>query len=74
MIQFKALRPRFLPAWLDMASENAAHRIAVERDQDGERREGVFLNRRDTNSWFNMAFVALLSNKMGVSVVPSSYS
>ncbi len=53
MIRFKQLRPRFLPAWLGLGSENAAHRIAVQWQQDGEEREGVFIPRRDTNSWFN---------------------
>ena len=53
MIRFKELRPRFLPSWLGLASENAAHRIAVQWEQDGEQREGVFIPRRDTNSWLN---------------------
>jgi Uncharacterized conserved protein (COG2071) len=53
MIRFKQLRPRFVPAWLGLGSENAAHRIAVEWEQDGQKREGVFIPRRDTNSWFN---------------------
>jgi hypothetical protein len=53
MIRFKQLRPRLVPAWLGLGSENAAHRIAVEWEQDGQRREGVFIPRRDTNSWFN---------------------
>jgi hypothetical protein len=53
MIRFKGLRPRFLPSWLGMASENAAHRVAVEWEEDGELREGVFIPRRDTNSWLN---------------------
>jgi len=53
MIRFKELRPRFAPRWLGIGSENAAHRIAVQWEQDGERKEGVFIPRRDTNSWFN---------------------
>ena len=53
MIRFKELRPAGMPAWLGLGSENAAHRFAVEWEQDGERREGVFIPRRDTNSWFN---------------------
>jgi hypothetical protein len=53
MIRFKHLRPRFVPGWLGLGSENAAHRIAVQWQQDGELREGVFIPRRDTNSWFN---------------------
>ena len=53
MIRFARLRPRHVPAWIGLGSENAAHRIAVEWVQDGERREGVFIPRRDTNSAFN---------------------
>ncbi len=53
LIRFRGLRPRFLPSWLGVTSENAAHRVAVEWDEDGERREGVFVPRRDTNSWLN---------------------
>ena len=34
MIRFRELRPRKIPAWLGLGSENAAHRIAVEWDQD----------------------------------------
>jgi hypothetical protein len=38
---------------LGLGSENAAHRIAVQWRQDGELKEGAFIPRRDTNSWFN---------------------
>jgi Uncharacterized conserved protein (COG2071) len=50
LIRLKHIRPRFLPALLGISSENAAHRIAVEWDQDSERHEGVFIPRRDTSS------------------------
>jgi hypothetical protein len=53
LIRLKHIRPRFLPAFLGITSENAAHRIAVGWDQDGETREGVFIPRRDTSSWLN---------------------
>jgi uncharacterized protein YqjF (DUF2071 family) len=53
LIRLKNIRPRTLPAFLGIASENAAHRVAVEWDQDGEQREGVFIPRRDTSSWLN---------------------
>lgn len=53
LIRLKHIRPRFLPAFLGISSENAAHRIAVEWDQDGELHEGVFIPRRDTSSWLN---------------------
>jgi hypothetical protein len=53
LIRLKEIRPRHLPPWLGVSSENAAHRVAVEWDEDGERREGVFVRRRDTNSRLN---------------------
>ena len=53
MIRFARLRPRGVPGWLGLGSENAAHRIAVQWEQDGQTREGVFIPRRDTNSTFN---------------------
>jgi len=53
LIRLKHIRPRRLPAFLGISSENAAHRIAVEWDQDGANREGVFIPRRDTSSRLN---------------------
>jgi hypothetical protein len=53
MIRFRGLRPRGLPSWLGLGSENAAHRIAVEWEADGVRQEGVFIPQRNTNSIFN---------------------
>ncbi|HEY9510197.1 MAG TPA: hypothetical protein VIV82_10080, partial [Verrucomicrobiae bacterium] len=50
MIRLKGMRPRFAPASFGFGSENAAHRIAVEWDQNGVRREGVFIPRRDTSA------------------------
>jgi hypothetical protein len=53
MIRFKNLRPKGMPPWVGVNSENAAHRIAVAWDQDGQEMEGVYIPRRDTNSLFN---------------------
>jgi hypothetical protein len=53
LIRLKRIRPRFLPAIIGISSENAAHRIAVEWDQEGKRREGVYIPRRDTSSRLN---------------------
>lgn len=53
LIRLKDLRPAFLPRWLGVASENAAHRAAVEWDESGAVREGVYVRRRDSNSRFN---------------------
>ena len=53
LIRLKRLRPRFVPAFLGISSENAAHRIAVEWDQNGETKEGVYIPRRDTSSRLN---------------------
>ena len=43
-------RPKSLPAWAGIASENAAHRIAVTWEEDGREKEGVYIPRRDTGS------------------------
>ncbi len=53
LIRLAAIRPRWLPAWLGLSSENAAHRIAVVWEEAGQPREGVYIPRRDTNRWFN---------------------
>lgn len=53
LIRLKHIRPRFLPSWLGVSSENAAHRTAVEWDEDGRVREGVYIRRRDTSLWLN---------------------
>ncbi len=56
MVRFRQLRPRFVPAWLGLSSESAAHRIAVQWEQNGEHWEGVFFPPRDTSAWFNRTF------------------
>ena len=53
LIRLEHLRPKFVPESVGLNSENAAHRVAVLWDQDGETREGVFISRRDTNSQLN---------------------
>ena len=53
LIRLQHVRPRFVPSWLGISSENAAHRIAVEWDEGGESREGVYIPRRDTSSRLN---------------------
>jgi hypothetical protein len=54
LIRLRGVRPRFVPELFGVGSENAAHRIAVEWDEWGLTREGVFIPRRDTSSWFNV--------------------
>src|SRR5688572_7966261 len=56
LIRLKEIRPSLLPAVFGVASENAAHRIAVEWDEKGMVREGVYIPRRDTSSRFNVLF------------------
>ncbi len=53
LIRLKHIRPRFVPARCGIGSENAAHRIAVEWEIDGQSHEGVFIPRRDTDSRLN---------------------
>jgi len=50
LIGLDNLRPRGVPAVLGMRTENAAHRIAVEWNDETGRRQGVYIPRRDTNS------------------------
>ncbi|HVG31728.1 MAG TPA: DUF2071 domain-containing protein [Pyrinomonadaceae bacterium] len=56
LIRLEHIRPKGLPEMIGMSSENGAHRIAVEWDEDGQTLEGVFIPRRDTNSTFNHLF------------------
>lgn len=53
LIRLKHIRPRFVPSFVGISSENAAHRVAVEWDTDGGTRTGVFIPRRDTSSFLN---------------------
>ena len=54
LIRLAQIRPRGLPSFLGMSSENAAHRIAVEWDSEVGTREGAFVPRRDTSSRLNV--------------------
>jgi len=56
LIRLKHIRPRFVPSQFGISSENAAHRIAVEWEEDGQRKFGVYIPRRDTDSRLN-AFI-----------------
>lgn len=54
LIRLEQIRPKFTPDFLGLSSENAAHRIAVEwEDENGETCEGVYIPRRDTDSFIN---------------------
>ncbi len=53
LIRLTRVRPRFFPFPWGIRSENAAHRIAVEWDIDGQVKEGVYIPRRDTDSRLN---------------------
>jgi hypothetical protein len=50
LIRLSALRPKWLPYLPGWASENAAHRIAVEWEREGELFRGVYIPRRDSSS------------------------
>lgn len=54
LIRLEQVRPKGLPAFIGISSENAAHRFAVEwTNADGSTSEGVFVPRRDTDSTLN---------------------
>jgi hypothetical protein len=53
LIRLKNIKPKGLPDFMGISSENGAHRIAVEWDEQGELREGVYIPRRDTSLRLN---------------------
>lgn len=53
LIRLKNIKPKGLPNFIGVNSENGAHRIAVEWEENGEIKSGVYIPRRDTNSKFN---------------------
>ncbi|MUK90756.1 hypothetical protein GMD78_20580 [Ornithinibacillus sp. L9] len=54
LIRLEDIRPSLLASLsVGISSENAAHRIAVEWVEEGIKKEGVYIFRRDTNSKLN---------------------
>ena len=53
LIRLEEIRPKSIPAFAGLSSENAAHRFAVQWEEEGIAKEGVFISRRDTNSRLN---------------------
>lgn len=55
LIRLGQIRPAGVPRWAGLRSENAAHRVAVEWDDRAGRQAGVYIPRRDSDSWLNVA-------------------
>jgi len=53
LIRLKNIKPKGLPDFMGVNSENGAHRIAVEWDEDGITKSGVYIPRRDTSLKLN---------------------
>jgi hypothetical protein len=53
LIRLKNIKLKGLPDFIGVSSENGAHRIAVEWDEEGETKEGVYIPRRDTSLRLN---------------------
>ncbi|MVT08355.1 DUF2071 domain-containing protein [Chitinophaga tropicalis] len=53
LIRLKHIKPKGLPDFIGISSENGAHRIAVEWEEGGAIREGVYIPRRDTSLKLN---------------------
>jgi hypothetical protein len=53
LIRLKSIKPKGFPDFLGISSENGAHRIAVECDEEGITNEGVYIPRRDTSLRLN---------------------
>ena len=56
LIRLGHLRPSHVPRALGLRSENAAHRVAVEWDTPSGPRTGVYIPRRDSDSWATIVF------------------
>jgi uncharacterized protein YqjF (DUF2071 family) len=65
LIRLKDIRPKGLPAFMGLSSENGAHRIAVEWNDDGEVKQGVYIPRRDTSS--------IINNMVGGRIFPGEH-
>jgi hypothetical protein len=55
LIRLGDMRPLRFPRRMGLTSENAAHRVAVEWDTPTGTQTGVYIPRRDSNSWVNIA-------------------
>ncbi len=67
LIRLKQVRPAVVPKLLGLASENAAHRVAVGWiDADGAERSGVYIFRRDSSS--------IVNRMLGGRVLPGVHS
>jgi len=53
LIRLKNIKLKGLPDFVGVSSENGAHRIAIEWDEEGETKEGVYIPRRDTSLRLN---------------------
>jgi hypothetical protein len=53
LIRLEQVRPKAMPAFMGLTSENAAHRVAVIWSDDDGAHEGVYIPRRDSNSCIN---------------------
>ena len=53
LIRLRNIKPKGLPDFLGVNSENGAHRIAVEWDENNETKSGVYIPRRDTSLKLN---------------------
>lgn len=53
LIHLEDIRPVGLPGFLGLSSENAAHRISVNWEDNSGTKDGVFIPRRDTSSSLN---------------------
>jgi len=60
LIGMEQLRPKGLPSWAGLSSENMAHRIAIRYPTSDGMRDGVFIWRRDTDQ----CLVTLLGGRL----------
>jgi len=54
LIRLSNIKPKGLHNGFGISSENGAHRFAVEWNENGKTKQGVYIPRRDTSSYINV--------------------
>ena len=69
LIRLKNIKIKGFPDFLGVSSENGAHRIAVEWEENGEMKQGVYIPRRDTSLRLNSILGGRIPGKTSFSKI-----
>jgi len=60
LLRLKNIGAKYSPSFLRINSENAAHRFLITYQKEGQTINGVYIPRRDTDSWLNVTVAGKL--------------